>query len=122
MADKKVSQLTSLTSTTSEDILLIIDDPNGTPTSKKITVKALFGSIGSNVAIRSSNTIITSNLNLTTSSLMKVNNFILTSRSNPSTNNAVNEGYKIGQMFFSNTFMYIAVNRTTLKRVAISSF
>jgi hypothetical protein len=25
-------------------------------------------------------------------------------------------------MFFSNTFVYIAVNRTTLKRVAISSF
>jgi hypothetical protein len=25
-------------------------------------------------------------------------------------------------MFFSNTFVYIAVNRTTLKRVAISAF
>ena len=122
MADKKVSQLTSATATSSEDLFLIIDDPNGTPTSKKITIKALFGGIGSNVAIRSSNTIVTSNLNLTTSSLMKVNNFILTSRSTPSTNNALTEGYKVGHLFFSNTHLYVAVNRTTLRRVALGTF
>jgi hypothetical protein len=122
MADKKVSQLTTLTSTTSEDLLLIIDDPNGTPVSKKITVKNLFGNISSNVTIRSSNTVVTSNLNLTTSSLMKVNNFIVTVRSVPASNNAASEGYKIGQMFFTNTHLYVAVNRTTLKRVDLSTF
>jgi hypothetical protein len=51
MADKKVTQLTALTTGASEDQLLIVDDPNGTPASKSITLKNLFGSVTSNVAI-----------------------------------------------------------------------
>jgi len=43
MADKKVTQLTALTVPTKEDLLLIIDDPLGSPISKKITVDNLFG-------------------------------------------------------------------------------
>ena len=73
MADKKVSQLTSLTSPASEDILLVIDNPAGTPTSKQITVKNLLGSAPSNTSItgtltvsanttlNGSNTVISSN-------------------------------------------------------------
>ena len=37
MADKKVTQLTSLTTGASEDLFLVVDDPNGTPASKQIT-------------------------------------------------------------------------------------
>jgi hypothetical protein len=43
MADKKVTQLTALTAPANNDILLIIDDPAGSPVSKKITVEDLFG-------------------------------------------------------------------------------
>jgi hypothetical protein len=43
-------------------------------------------------------------------------------RSNPGSNNATSGGYKVGQAFFSNTYLYIAVNATTLKRVALSTF
>ena len=43
MADKKVTQLTALTAPTKEDLLLIIDDPLGSPISKKITVDNFFG-------------------------------------------------------------------------------
>jgi hypothetical protein len=43
MADKKVTQLTALTVPTKEDLLLIIDDPLGSPISKKITVDNFFG-------------------------------------------------------------------------------
>ncbi len=39
MADKKVTQLASLTTTAAPDLLMIVDDPNGTPVSKKITIK-----------------------------------------------------------------------------------
>ena len=39
MADKKVTQLTALASPNDEDLLLLVDDPNGTPVSKKIDVK-----------------------------------------------------------------------------------
>lgn len=43
MADKKVTQLTALTVATKDDLLLIIDDPLGSPISKKITVDNLLG-------------------------------------------------------------------------------
>ncbi len=134
MADKKVSQLTSLTTTAAPDLLLIVDDPNGTPVSKNITVKNFFGAVPSNTVfsarvsmnanttIRCSNTIVTSNLNMTTNGLMRVNNFITTLRTNPASNNATTGGFKIGQAFFSNTHLYIAVNATTLKRVSLSTF
>lgn len=64
MADKKISQLTALSTTTSDDLLLIVDDPNGTPASKNITVKNFFGAIPANTVfsgakniIRSANTV-----------------------------------------------------------------
>ena len=43
MADKKVTQLTALTAPANTDLLLIIDDPSGSPVSKKIVVEDLFG-------------------------------------------------------------------------------
>jgi len=39
MADSKTTALTELTDVDKDDILMIIDDPNGTPTSKKATVE-----------------------------------------------------------------------------------
>lgn len=135
MANLKITQLTALTTgTAAPDLLIIIDDPNGTPVSKKLTVKNFLAaipsntvfnarvSLKSNTTISCSNTIITSNVNITSSGLFKVNNAIITVRTAPSTNNAVNEGYKIGQIFFSNAHLYIAVNRTSLKRVTLSTF
>lgn len=134
MADKKVSQLTSLATTAAEDLLLVIDDPNGTPTSKNMTVKSFFGAVPSNTVfngrvtlkanatITCSNTVVTSNVNITSNGLLKVNNFITTIRSTPASNNAATTGYKLGQAFFTNTHLYIAVNATTLKRIALSTF
>lgn len=126
MADKKVSQLTSLTTSASEDLLLIIDDPNGTPASKKITVKNLFGAVpantdlsGARLTVRGIHTA-TANLNLTKSTTMNV--AIMTVGSAPSTNNATTEGWSVGQMRFTNTHIYIAVNATTIKRVSLDTF
>jgi hypothetical protein len=44
MADKKVTQLGALTAPANNDLLMIIDDPLGSPISKKITVEDLLGS------------------------------------------------------------------------------
>ena len=124
MADKKVSQLTSLGTTASEDLLLVIDNPNGTPVSKNMTVKSFFGAVPSNtvfnarVTLKSNTTITCSNTVITSN----VNNFITTLRTTPASNNATTAGYKLGQAFFTNTHLYIAVNATTLKRVALSTF
>ena len=68
MADKKVTQLTSLTTPVSADLLLIIDDAGGTPVSKQITVKNLAGALpntsvstlttSANTTLAGSNTVI----------------------------------------------------------------
>ena len=41
MADKKVTALDALTTVAADDFLLIVDDPSGTPTSKKVTAANL---------------------------------------------------------------------------------
>lgn len=43
MADKKVTQLTALTAPANTDLLLIVDDPSGTPISKKVELGDIFG-------------------------------------------------------------------------------
>ena len=50
MADKKVSQLTALTSPNDEDLLLLVDDPNGTPVNKKMTIQRLLNNLPSFIA------------------------------------------------------------------------
>lgn len=46
MADAKVSALTALTTPADEDLFYVVDDPGGTPTSKKITFANLQAGIG----------------------------------------------------------------------------
>jgi hypothetical protein len=41
MADKKVTALDAVTTVAADDLLLIVDDPSGTPTSKKVTAANL---------------------------------------------------------------------------------
>lgn len=127
MADKKITQLTSMTTQTASDLLLIIDDVQGTPVSKKITVKSFFGLVpantvfNANTTVRGNKALFASNVVVTKATT--VNTFIVpVSASTPSTNNATTETMSVGQMRFTNTFLYIAVNATTIKRVALSVF
>ena len=57
MADKKITSLTALgTAILGEDLFHIIDDPNGTPTNKKITVDNVFKYIPGVVAMNDAGT------------------------------------------------------------------
>lgn len=126
MADKKVSQLPSATTAASPDLLLIVTDPNGTPTSKKITMKSLFGAVPSNTVFSGSTltvrarTTTTANVNVTKTLTANIVNVTLGTA--PISNNATTVGMAVGEMRFTNTYIYIAVNATTIKRVALSTF
>ena len=41
MADVKISELTAATAATSDDLVVIVDDPSGTPVTKKLTIAEL---------------------------------------------------------------------------------
>ena len=126
MADKKVTQLDSLTTATASDLLMIVDDANGTPVSKKITIKNLFGTVGSNtvfsanVTVRGNRAQFASNVNITKT--LTANTVKITLGTTPGSNNATSVGMAVGELRFTNTHVYIAVNATTIKRVALSTF
>jgi len=126
MADKKVSQLTALTTTAAPDLLMIVDDPLGTPVSKKITIKNLFGAVPANTVFSANVTVsgnrvqLASNVNVTKT--LTANTVKITFGSAPATNNATTEGWSLGQMRFTNNYIYIAVGATTIKRVALDTF
>jgi len=139
MADKKVTQLTSLTSPASEDLLLVIDNPSGTPTSKQITVKNLLGSAPSNTSItgtltvsanttlNGSNTVISSNVNMTSTRGPRTSaKWITIAKTTGSvSNNATTElgsGGLEGSIFWDEDFLYVATSNTVVKRVALSVF
>jgi hypothetical protein len=45
MADKRISGLPSLSSAAREDLLLVVDDPAGTPSNKKVTLTQFFSNV-----------------------------------------------------------------------------
>jgi len=47
---------------------------------------------------------------------------ILNANTDPATSNALNEGYSAGSIFYSNTYLYVATDSITLKRIALQSF
>jgi hypothetical protein len=126
MADKKVSQLDSLTTTAAPDLLMIVDDPTGTPVSKKMTVKSFFGAVPSNtvfsanVTVRGNRAQFASNVNITKT--LTANTVKITFGTTPGSNNATSVGMGVGELRFTNTHVYIAVNATTIKRIALSTF
>ncbi len=90
---KKVSQLTEIHSATADDQILIVNDPNGTPSSRKLSVGNLFGNSTANVAITS---ITPSNSTVTV--------------------------VKAGSIFYDSNYIYIAVANNIVKRAALSLF
>ena len=139
MADKKVTQLTALTSPVGEDLLLIVDDPSGTPVSKKVTLNSFFGSVAANttlsgtltaqanVTVSGSNTTFSSNVNIGSSSKLKVDSGVVTlgAKTTITSNNATTQlggdGLQ-GSIFWDEDYLYVATSNTVIKRVALSVF
>ena len=136
MADKKVAALTSLTAPTSADLLMIIDDPSGTPVSKQITLKNLAGgmpntavstlSVSANTTINGSNTVVSSNVTFTSARGPRTAARYITVGKSTGTvsNNATTElgGGMQGSILFDENYIYVATSNTVIKRVALSVF
>ena len=136
MADKKVTALTSLTAPTSADLLMIIDDPSGTPVSKQITLKNLAGGmpntavstlwVSANTTINGSNTVVSSNVTFTSARGPRTAARYITVGKSTGTvsNNATTElgGGMQGSILFDENYIYVATSNTVIKRVALSVF
>ena len=66
MADIKVTELTLESTPTEDDLLLIVDDPSGTPTSKKATIGSLATALASQTQTLTNKTINTASNTITT--------------------------------------------------------
>ena len=117
MADQKVTELANLTAAASEDVFYVVDDPTGTPVSKKITAKNLFGAVPANTTF----THFTTFNNKVTAANGVVT---LATPTTPTSNNATTDlgaGMQ-GSIFWDSDYLYVAVSNTQIKRVALSLF
>jgi len=89
---KKISELTALAAPAAEDLMVIVDDPSGTPTTKYVTVGNLFGNSSANVVIYNATP---ANSTITV---------------------------KKGTLMFDTSYLYIATANNTLKRIALTAF
>jgi hypothetical protein len=62
MADKKVTELTAITNLSGDDLLLVVNDPLGTPGSRKITVDNVFGNVATNASFTGDRVTFSANL------------------------------------------------------------
>ena len=51
MADKKLTELDATTTASTDDLIYIVDDPSGTPVSKKITVGDFLNTIAGQIIL-----------------------------------------------------------------------
>ena len=148
MADKKVSELSAVTSISSDDLFMVVNDPQGTPASNKVSVKSIFNSVPANTSITgrfsttanntlagttttiSSNTTVSGNLTnsavATFSGTLHVTGdkkFVLdTKSSTPGSGNAATQGIASGTIFYDTGYLYVVIDSNTIKRVALSAF
>lgn len=107
-SQNRVSALTALTQAAAEDLFYIVDDPSGTPTSKKITTKNF---LESNVAA-----------NVSFSGPLKAT-FIGTSvNSTPANATNVPAGAQVGSIWSDGSYIYVVTGASALKRVAIATW
>ena len=82
---KKISELSALTAPAGEDFVVIVDDPSGTPITKKVTVANLLGNSSANVVVFQT-TPANSTITVKKGTIMIDNNYISVATANNSLN------------------------------------
>jgi len=120
MADKKISELTAITNLSSDDLLLIVNDPAGTPASRKITVGNVFGNVVSETThkanVINSGTTVTNNANT-----FHAGQMVITANT-PGSNNTTTEGRIVNSIWADENYIYFAANTSCIKRATLSAF
>jgi len=125
MADRKITELTALTSPNQKDLVYIIDDPTGTPASKKISLYSLFGSVPANTSITGTLTSSGNTAIQGAKTVLSAGQITLSAATSPGSNNATTVlGRADGQgtIFWDSNYLYVATSNTQIKRVALSVF
>lgn len=109
MADraKKISELTALTAPSTDDLLVIVDDPAGNTATKKVTVQNFFNSSQANVTV--ANTY-----------YLSANNLVIRRKTTPIVSSGTSDLQ--GSFWFDENYIYVAVANGTIKRAALSTF
>jgi hypothetical protein len=93
---KAISELDALTAPAGEDLLVIVDDPSGTPTTKYVTVANLL--LGNTANITSSG---------------------IASKTVPANASATGTA---GQIRYDSSYVYVCVSTNTWKRAALTTW
>ena len=117
MADQKITELANLPAAAPEDVFYVVDDPSGTPVSKKITAKSLFGAVPANTTFTHFTTF--NNKVTAANGVMTLATPTTVSSNNATT--VLGAGMQ-GSIFWDSDYLYVAVSDTVIKRVALSLF
>lgn len=124
MADKKITQLTAATTAANTDLLLIVNDPAGSPVNKKLEIGDLFGESAQtvvttlNLKANANATIGGSFVRVTPTNSFEVNGLAdfnhnrirIRSSSTPANSNNALVGWPVGTIAWDTNYLYIAVS------------
>ncbi len=124
MADKKVTALTAATSVAAEDLFMVVDNPSGTPVSKKVSVTNIFGSVPTAAVFTKDVTVSGDNATVSANTTFSGTGNLRLTSATPTTNNptTTNPNVAAGSIWFDADYIYVAVSSTVIKRAALSTF
>jgi len=106
MADSKISALPTNAGVTGDDLLLVVNDPAGTPTSQQVTISTLFGAVAANTVVNGTMTV-------------NSNTFIVATASTPASASATGTA---GQIAWDANYVYVCISTNTWKRTLLSTW
>lgn len=113
----KVTEMTELVNVTGDDIFMVINDPDGLPANRKISVSNLFANVVVNTHIGGT---LSANGDVDfTSSNTEVSNLHITYDSTPASSS---EAVLKGKFWFDDNYLYVATANNEIKRISLTTF